>query len=129
MTIPTAELCARYRRICVSVVCDALYEFGLPERVLLSALRPLLPDVRMAGIAYTPQGRAIRPEVGCDRGVERVKSYLQMFNELEPDWVVVLSNPDSEVGHFGELSGNAALKRGLFVAPRRRASSLRRREP
>lgn len=112
MTIPTAELCARYRRICVSVVCDALYELGLPERVLPSALRPLLPDVRMAGIAYTLQGRAIRPPIGWDRGVERIKSYLQMFDELEPDSVLVSSNPDSEVGHFGELTGNAALKRG-----------------
>ena len=52
-----------------------------------------------------------------------------MFNELEPDWVLVLSNPDSEVGHFGELSGNAALKRGLFVAPDAGASAIRRREP
>ena len=112
MTVPTAELCARYRRICVSVVCDALYELGLPERVLPSALRPLLPDVRMAGIAYTLQGRAIRPPVGWDRGVERIKSYLQMFDELEPDSVLVSSNPDSEVGHFGELTGNAALERG-----------------
>ena len=112
MTVPTAELCGRYRRICVSVVCDALYELGLPERVLPSALRPLLPDVRMAGIAYTVQGRAIRPPVGWDRGVERIKSYLQMFDELEPDSVLVSSNPDSEVGHFGELTGNAAFERG-----------------
>ncbi len=112
MTIPTAELCGRYRRICVSVVCDALYELGLPERVLPSALRPLLPDVRMAGIAHTLQGRAIRPPIGWDRGVERIKSYLQMFDELEPDSVLVSSNPDSDVGHFGELTGNAALERG-----------------
>ena len=112
MTIPTPELCARYRRICVSVVCDALYELGLPERVLPSALRPLMPDVRMAGIAHTVRGRAIRPPVGWDRGLERIKSYLQMFDELTPGSVLVSSNPDSEVGHFGELTGNAALKRG-----------------
>ncbi len=112
MIIPTSELCERYRRICVSVVCDALYELGLPERVLPSALRPLLPDVRMAGIAYTLEGRAIRPGVGWDRGLDRIKSYLQMFDELTPDSVLVSSNPDSEVGHFGELTGNSAQQRG-----------------
>ncbi|MCY4665984.1 MAG: RraA family protein [Acidimicrobiaceae bacterium] len=112
MTIPTSELCDRYRRICVSVVCDALYELGLPERVLPSALKPLLPDVRMAGIAYTLVGRAIRPGVGWGRGLERIKSYLEMFQELRPDSVLVSHNPDSEVGHFGELTGNSAQQYG-----------------
>ena len=112
MPIPTSELCARYRRICVSVVCDALYELGMPERVLPSGLRPLMPDVRMAGIAHTLVGRAIRPGVGWDRGLERIKSYLEMFEELTPDSVLVSCNPGSEVGHFGELTGNAAKTRG-----------------
>ena len=112
MTIPTSELCDRYRRICVSVVCDALYELGLPERVLPSALKPLLPDVRMAGIAYTLVGRAIRPGVGWDRGLERIKSYLEMFQELRPDSVLVSHNPGSAVGHFGELTGNSAQQHG-----------------
>ena len=112
MTIPTSELCARYRRICVSVVCDALYELDLPERVLPSALKPLLPDMRMAGIAYTLEGRAIRPGVGWDRGLDRIKSYLEMFKELTPDSVLVSCNPDSEVGHFGELTGNSAQQYG-----------------
>ena len=112
MPIPTSELCARYRRICASVVCDALYELGMPERVLPSALKPLLPDVRMAGIAYTLVGRAIRPGVGWDRGLERIKSYLEMFKELTPDSVLVSHNPESEVGHFGELTGNSAQQYG-----------------
>ena len=112
MTLTTSELCERYRRICVSVVCDALYELGLPERVLPSGLKPLMPDMRMAGIAHTLAGRAIRPGVGWDRGLERIKSYLEMFKELAPDSVLVSCNPDSEVGHFGELTGNAAKTRG-----------------
>jgi len=112
MTIPRSELCARYRRTGVSVVCDALYELGLPERVLPSALKPLLPDVRMAGIAHTLEGRAIRPGVGWDRGLDRIKSYLEMFEELAPDSVLVSCNPDSEVGHFGELTGNSAQQHG-----------------
>ena len=112
MALATSELCERYRRICVSVVCDAHYELGLKERVLPSALRPLMPDVRIAGIAHTLVGRAIRPGVGWDRGLERIKSYLEMFKELTPDSVLVSCNPGSEVGHFGELTGNAAKTRG-----------------
>ncbi len=112
MTIATSELCARYRRIGVSVVCDALYELDLPERVLPSGLKPLLPDVRMAGIAYTLEGRAIRPGVGWDPGLERIRSYLEMFKELTPDSILVSCNPDSEVGHFGELTGNSAQQYG-----------------
>lgn len=112
MTIPTAELCDRYRRVPVSVVCDALYELDLPERVLPAGLRPLLPGDAMAGIAYTLQGRAIHPPIGWERGIERIESYLRMFDELSPHSVLVSSNPGSEVGHFGELTGNAAKQRG-----------------
>lgn len=112
MAVPIAELCERYRRVPVSVVCDALYELGLPERVLPSDLRPLLPGDAMAGIAYTLLGRPIRPRIGWERGVERIESYLRMFDELSPHSVLVSSNPDSEVGHFGELTGNAAKQRG-----------------
>ena len=112
MAIPIAELCERYRRVSVSVVCDALYELGLPERVLPSSLRPLLGDDTMAGIAYTLRGRAIRPPIGWERGIERIESYLRMFDELSPHSVLVSSNPGSEVGHFGELTGNAAKQRG-----------------
>lgn len=112
MAIPVDELCQRYRRVSVSVVCDALYELGLPERVLPSDLRPLLPETPMAGIAYTLRGRAIRPPIGWASGIERIESYLRMFDELSPHSVLVSSNPGSEVGHFGELTGNAAKQRG-----------------
>ncbi len=112
MAVPIAELCERYRRLSVSVVCDTLYELGLPERVLPSELRPLLPDDAMAGIAYTLRGRAINPPVGWEAGIGRIESYLRMFDELTPHSVLVSSNPGSDVGHFGELTGNAAQQRG-----------------
>jgi regulator of RNase E activity RraA len=112
MSIPVAELCERYQRVSVSVVCDALYELGLPERVLPSDLRPLLDGEPMAGIAFTLRGQAIEPPIGWEPGIERIESYLRMFDELTPHSVLVSSNPGSEVGHFGELTGNAAKRRG-----------------
>ncbi len=94
-------------------VSDALYQLGLPEQVLPSSLRPLLPDVRMVGEAFTLTGRAITPPVGWDDGIARMSSYLEVFEQLPADSVMVSVTPtDSHVGHFGELTANAARKRG-----------------
>jgi regulator of RNase E activity RraA len=110
--IPTAELCARYRRLYVPAVADALYSLGLPEQVLPSALRPLFPEQRIVGVAFTVEGRAIEPLIPWDPGIERIESYLRVFEELPPDSIMVSVNPSSHVGHFGELTGNSAQQRG-----------------
>lgn len=112
MTISTAELCRRYRRLYMPAVCDAVYSLGLPEQVLPSSLRPLFPEQRIAGVAYTVQGAAIDPVVDWDTGIERISSYLEVFEKLPRDSVLVSVNPDSHVGHFGELTGNSAQARG-----------------
>lgn len=112
MTIPTAELCARYRRLYVPAVCDALYWMGLPEQVLPSYLRPLFPETRIAGIAYTIRGEPIEPRIGREPGIERITSYLEMFKQLRPDNVLVSVNSDTSVGHLGELTGNSAQRHG-----------------
>lgn len=112
MSIPTAELCARYRRLYLPAVCDALYWMGLPEQVLPTYLRPLFPEARVAGIAYTIQGAPINPHLGREEGIERITSYLEMFQKLSPDRVLVSVNPGSHVGHLGELTGNSAQKHG-----------------
>ena len=83
------------------IVCDTMYELGLPEQVIPSALRPLLPEQRMVGIAHTVQGIAINPHISWNDGIERIRSYLEVFEALEPDSVLVSVNPSSHVGHFG----------------------------
>lgn len=112
MTMDTHEMCERYRRLYMPAVCDALYSLGLPEQVLPSSLRPLFPEQRIAGIAYTVKGVPIDPAVGWDEGIERISSYLEVFEQLPSDSVLVSVNPDSHVGHFGELTGNSAQRRG-----------------
>ena len=94
------------------IVCDTMYELGLPEQVIPSALRPLLPEQRMVGIAHTVQGIAINPHISWNDGIERIRSYLEVFEALEPDSVLVSVNPSSHVGHFGELTANAAQAKG-----------------
>ena len=89
-----------------------MYELGMKEPVLPSNLRPLFPDQRMVGIAHTVLGSAIEPTIPWDAGVDRITSYLNIFEELEPDSVLVSVNHGSTVGHFGELTANAAITRG-----------------
>ena len=105
-------ICQRYRALYMPAVCDALYELGMPEQVLPSTLRPLFPDRGFVGIAHTVAGREISPAVGWDEGVSRMRSYLKVFEHLEPDSVLVSTTTDGFVGHFGELTGNAAQRRG-----------------
>jgi len=110
--IQTAELCARFRKLYMPAVCDALYHLGFAEQVLPTALRPLFPDKRMVGLALTVEGRAIEPRLDWEAGIKRIRTYLKVFEQIPPDSVLVSVNPNSHVGHFGELTGNAAQVRG-----------------
>jgi regulator of RNase E activity RraA len=111
-SLSRAEICARFRRLYLPAVSDAMYELGLPEPVLPSSLRPLLPDCSFVGIAFTLEGAEIVPPVSWDEGKVRIASYLQVFEQLTPDSVIVSKNTGSFVGHFGELTGNSAMKYG-----------------
>jgi regulator of RNase E activity RraA len=66
----------------------------------------------VVGEAYTVQGREIVPPVGWDEGVGRMRSYLRMFQHMTPGCVLVSSTAESSVGHFGELTANAAVHAG-----------------
>jgi 4-hydroxy-4-methyl-2-oxoglutarate aldolase len=112
MTIQIQELCSRLRQLYLPAVCDALYQLGLEEKVLPSYLRPLFPDDRMVGVAFTVEGRGIDPPVPWAQGIERMTSYLEVFERLPIDSVLVSVNHSSHVGHFGELTANAAQQRG-----------------
>jgi regulator of RNase E activity RraA len=108
------QLCKRLQKLYLPAVSDAMYELGLPEPILPTTLRPLLdPAPRVVGEAYTVRGAAIMPHVGWDEGIARMRSYLRMFEKLTPHSVLVsVTPPDSKVGHFGELTANAAKTRG-----------------
>jgi 4-hydroxy-4-methyl-2-oxoglutarate aldolase len=110
------ELCQRFRRLYLPAVCDALFHLGHEEHVLPSTLRPLDPLSRIVGEAYTVSGRDIVPRVGWDEGIERMRPYLEMFERLTPDSVLVSTTPDAGVGHFGELTANAARAHGCVGA-------------
>lgn len=113
MAILLDELCSRLRSLYLPAVCDAIYELGPAEPVLPTTLRPLLdPAPRVVGEAYNVQGAGIEPLVSWDEGLPRKRSYLRMFEKLPPYTVLVSTTPlSSTVGHFGELTTNAAKSR------------------
>jgi 4-hydroxy-4-methyl-2-oxoglutarate aldolase len=110
--VESSELCTRYRALYMPAVCDALYDLDLPEQVLPTALRPLFPEQRIVGRAFTVKGRAIEPKLPWEDGIERIRSYLEVFERLEPNSLLVHVNGSSPVGHFGELTANSAKKHG-----------------
>jgi regulator of RNase E activity RraA len=109
--IAASELCERYRALYLPAVADALYELGLPEQVLPTYLKPLFPEKRIVGIAHTVEGREL-PNLGWDEGIVRMRSYLDVFERLQPDDVLVSTTPTGRVGHFGELTANSAKAHG-----------------
>ncbi|MDE0709215.1 MAG: RraA family protein, partial [bacterium] len=90
-----------------------LFTDGVTEA---SYLRPLFPEQRIAGLAHTVQGAPIQPWLGREPGIERITSYLQVFEDLTPDSVLVSVTPDTHVGHLGELCCNSALRHGCVGA-------------
>ena len=113
MSDPSLDtLCERYRRLYLSAVCDALFHLGMEEKVLPSSLRPLDPESRIVGEAFTVEGHDIA-RVGWDEGIERMRPYLEVFERLTPDSVLVSTTPaPATAGHFGELTANAARAHG-----------------
>jgi regulator of RNase E activity RraA len=110
--ITLSELCERLRRLYLCAVCDALFELGLPEQVISTSFcKPLFPEQRVVGAAFTVEGHDIAP-VGWDEGIVRMRSYLECFERLEPDSVLVSSTKGGRVGHFGELTANSARAHG-----------------
>lgn len=105
------DLCERFRRLYMPAVCDSLFELHLEEKVLPTWLRPLFPEQRIVGEAFTVEGHDI-PNVGWDEGVTRMRSYLDVFEQLTPDSLMVSTTPGGRVGHFGELTANAARAHG-----------------
>ena len=50
------SVCKRYRKLYSGLLYDILDEMGLPYQCFASDIRPILPDMVVAGPAFTIQG-------------------------------------------------------------------------
>jgi len=92
----------RFARIYTAAITDVMDEMGLLRQTLPHPIRPLTPDMRLAGFAFPARGRPFR---GTSRDRDAtLRRFLAMLGAVPSDSVLVLAANDSEAAHFGELS-------------------------
>lgn len=105
------DICRRYCRLYTGAVSDVLDELGFSQQALPHDIRPLSEDLKVAGVAFTVQGRAAQTRE------ERTQNYylkaIGLLDELKP-FSVLVNQPgrDTDCAHWGELSSNAVRARG-----------------
>lgn len=92
----------RFARMYTAAITDVMDQMGLLRQTLPHAIRPLTPDMRLAGYAFPARGRPFRGKPG-DRDAT-LRRFLAMLGAVPADSVFVLASNDSEAAHFGELS-------------------------
>jgi regulator of RNase E activity RraA len=122
----------RFARIYTAAITDVMDEMGLLRQALPPAIRPLTPDMRLAGYAFPARGRPFRGKPR-DRDATR-RRFLAMLGAVPADSVLVLAANDNEAAHFGELSAEwfrARRVRGAVIdgSTRDAASIIRARFP
>jgi len=91
----------RLARLPTAVIADVMDEIGLLRQTLPAPIRPLIPDMRVAGYAFTARGRPFR---GAARERDAtLRRSLAMLSAVPADSVLVLATNDTGAAHFGEL--------------------------
>lgn len=104
------DLTARLQACYTGVVHDVMREFGLRDFVLPSAIRPLIPEKRLAGPVFTLSGRI---ESTADPH-ETLLQWTGFLGKARPGSVVVCQPNDSTIAHMGELSAETLQRRGVL---------------
>ena len=107
---------ARFEAIYTAALADVLDARGCRDQTLPPAIRPLAPGLRLAGPAYTVQGR---PAETSDYD-EALRKVLRMLGEVPAGHVAVYACAHDVSAHLGELSVTSLEARGVEARPRRR---------
>ena len=126
------KLPRRFAKIYTAAITDVLDELGLLRQTLPHAIQPLMPEMRLAGYAFTARGRPFRGKPR-DRDAT-LRRFLGMLGAVPAESVLVLAANDNEAAHFGELSAEwfrARKVRGAVIdgSTRDAASIARARFP
>jgi regulator of RNase E activity RraA len=108
----TVALAERYRKLYSGLVYDIMDEMGFPHQALASDLRPIRPDMVVAGPAFTIQGIADPtgdPEMSDKR--------INLFKAMSYPCVDVRDcGFDTRVAHYGEMNATLGRKYGAVGA-------------
>jgi 4-hydroxy-4-methyl-2-oxoglutarate aldolase len=99
----------RFAGVYTAALADVLDERGLREQTLPPQIRPLVPGMRIAGQAFTVEGRP------ADHGDwdGAIRKTLAMLGAVPTGQVAVYQCHHERSAHFGELSATSLLTRGV----------------
>jgi 4-hydroxy-4-methyl-2-oxoglutarate aldolase len=103
------ELSARFAAVYTAALTDVLDGLGHRHQTLPSGIVPLEQGVRLAGPAFSVEGRAnhsIDPETS-------IRRILEMLGAVPAGHVAVYEAGDTTCAHFGELSATSLVARGV----------------
>jgi regulator of RNase E activity RraA len=99
----------RFLSVYTAALADILDGRGYREQVLPPELRPLAPGTRLAGPAYTVEGRPAEQD-DWDASIRRT---LAMLGSVPAGHVAVYQCNHARSAHFGELSATSLVTRGV----------------
>lgn len=102
------ELARRFSAVYTGVVADALDHMGYLHQTLPPELAPLEPGARMAGPAFTVEGRA---QTGRPYDAA-IRTILGMLGSVPAGHVAVYQTNERTAAHLGELSTASLQARG-----------------
>ena len=107
-------MAARFKAIPSSTVYDTLEGMGYPNQCLALEIRPLRPEMRIAGVAFTVRGGR-EPRNHHDEPEMMLPKFHDwgMYKSLSPGCVIVMnSESERNCGHFGEMMSYTARQFG-----------------
>ena len=107
MTDPLTE---RLLHCYTGVVHDVMRAMGLRDFTLPPELRPLFPDRRLAGPAFTIEGR-VDPRADAH---ETLLAWTGLLSKARPGHIWVSQPNDRVVAHMGELSAETLKNKGVL---------------
>lgn len=99
----------RFEAIYTAALADVLDARGRHDQTLPPSIRPLSPRLRLAGPAFTVQGRPAAA-AGYDAALRKV---LRMLGEVPSGHVAVYACAHDVSAHLGELSVTSLKTRGV----------------
>ena len=106
------EICERYRKLYAGAIFDVLESLGLPNQVLTHELRPLAPEMKLAGPAFTIKGTAT-----CERDEAGRHKRIGMITQMTYPCIEVRDRGTPfNVALYGELSATTARAHGAAGA-------------
>jgi regulator of RNase E activity RraA len=108
------EMARRFREIPSSTIYDTLDSMGYPNQCLSLKIRPLHPEMRIAGPAFTlrggrePRNHHDEPDMMLEKFHDR-----GMYRAVYPGCVIVVnSEAEQQCGHFGEMTSYSLRQQG-----------------